>query len=122
MGMTYCVDVITADVSQLKNRGLAYAFTSSPYIITAFAGPKASERFLETIDWRWGFGIFAIIFPIVAAPLYFVLKWNLKKARQQGVLVEESSGRTWLQSTWYYIVEFDGAFPLTPLTLPSSTN
>ncbi|KAH6618343.1 general substrate transporter [Chaetomium sp. MPI-SDFR-AT-0129] len=107
MGMTYCVDVITADVSQLKNRGLAYAFTSSPYIVTAFAGPKASERFLETIDWRWGFGIFAIIFPIVAAPLYFVLKWNLKKARQQGVLVEEHSGRTWVQSTWYYIVEFD---------------
>ncbi|KAI0536311.1 major facilitator superfamily domain-containing protein [Xylaria digitata] len=48
-GMTYCVDVITADASKLKNRALAFAFTSSPYIITAFAGPQASSRFQETV-------------------------------------------------------------------------
>ncbi len=106
--MTFCIDVITADSSKLKNRGLAYAFTSSPYIITAFAGPKASESFLETIDWRWGFGIFSIIFPIVAAPLFFVLKFNLRKAEKEGVLATASSGRTWMQSIWHYAVEFDG--------------
>lgn len=106
--MTYCVDVITADASKLKNRGLAYAFTSSPYIITAFAGPKASEDFLNNINWRWGFGCFAIIFPIVAFPLYFVLKFNLRKAEREGILADEGSGRTWLQSLWHYVVEFDG--------------
>ncbi|EAQ85457.1 hypothetical protein CHGG_09471 [Chaetomium globosum CBS 148.51] len=106
-GMTYCVDVITADASKLKNRGLAYAFTSSPYIITAFAGPKASEDFLNNINWRWGFGCFAIIFPIVASPLYFVLKFNLRKAEKEGILAGESSDRTWLQSIWHYVVEFD---------------
>ncbi|KAJ5623819.1 hypothetical protein N7510_000128 [Penicillium lagena] len=106
-GMTYCVDVITADVSRLKNRGLAYAFTSSPYIITAFAGAKASERFYYQISWRWAFGCFAIIFPIVAAPLYFVLKFNVRKARKDGVLVRKQSGRTILQSLWYYAMEFD---------------
>jgi len=106
-GMTYCVDVITADASQLKNRALAYAFTSSPYIITAFAGAKASETFYYQSSWRWGFGCFAIIFPIVAAPLYFLLKVNLRKAKQQGTLVQESSGRTWLQNIWFYSIEFD---------------
>ncbi|KAF1997707.1 MFS general substrate transporter [Amniculicola lignicola CBS 123094] len=106
-GMTYCVDVITADVSKLKNRGLAYAFTSSPYIITAFAGPKASDDFYYHISWRWGFGCFAIIFPVVAAPLYFVLKVNLSKAKQQGILSAEKSDRTLLQSIWYYMVQFD---------------
>jgi MFS family permease len=111
--MTFCVDVITADSSKLKNRGLAYAFTSSPYIITAFAGPKASESFLEHIDWRWGFGAFSIIFPIVASPLFFVLKFNLRKAKQEGVLASTSSGRTWLQSIWHYAVEFDCELPLT---------
>jgi MFS family permease len=55
-GMIYCVDVITADSSSLKHRGLAFAFTSSPYIITAFAGPKAAEGFYNNINWRWGFG------------------------------------------------------------------
>ncbi|KAL6808174.1 major facilitator superfamily domain-containing protein [Trichoderma afarasin] len=89
------------------NRGLAYAFTSSPYIITAFAGAKASEGFYNDISWRWGFGVFAIVFPIVAAPLYFILKINLRKAERQGLLNKEPSNRTILQSIWYYSVEFD---------------
>lgn len=108
--MTYCVDVLTADASQLKNRGLAYAFTSSPYMITAFAGPAASEAFYYNISWRWGFGAFAIIFPIVAVPLYGILKANLHKAKKVGNYVEHSSGRTILQSIWFYIVEFDGKY------------
>ncbi|OQE42259.1 hypothetical protein PENCOP_c004G07009 [Penicillium coprophilum] len=106
-GMTYCVDVITADISKLKNRGLAYAFTSSPYIITAFAGPKAAEGFYEDISWRWAFGAFSIIFPIVASPLYFILKSNLRKAHRNGLAVKERSGRTLLQSIWFYTKEFD---------------
>ncbi|KAI0402974.1 major facilitator superfamily domain-containing protein [Xylaria palmicola] len=106
-GMTYCVDVITADASELKNRGLAYALTSSPYIITAFAGPKSSEGFYENIGWRWGFGAFAIILPIAAAPLYLILKFNLRKARLQGAMVEEKNNRTLPQTVWFYVKEFD---------------
>ncbi|KAI8882529.1 MFS general substrate transporter [Backusella circina FSU 941] len=106
-GMTFCVDVITADSSTLKNRGLAYAFTSSPYIITAFAGAKASEGFYYNISWRWGFGTFAIVFPIVAAPLYFILKFNLRKAKKDHVLEEEKDERTLLQKIWHFIIEFD---------------
>lgn len=107
-GMTYCVDVITADASKLKNRGLAYAFTSSPYMITAFAGAKASEDFYNNVSWRWGFGCFAIIFPIVASPLFFLLKFNLRKAHKQHILVNEKNNRTLLQSIGYYSLQFDG--------------
>ncbi|KAJ9151333.1 Siderophore iron transporter mirB [Pleurostoma richardsiae] len=105
-GMTYCVDVITADASKLKNRGLAYAFTSSPYMITAFAASKAADDVYD-INWRWGFGCFAIIFPVVAAPLYFVLKYNLRKSRELGATTKEKSNRTIIQSIWYWFVEFD---------------
>ncbi|EXJ73200.1 uncharacterized protein A1O5_02960 [Cladophialophora psammophila CBS 110553] len=106
-GLIYSVDVITADASKLKNRGLAYAFTSSPYMITAFAGPKASDDFYYHISWRWGFGCFAIILPFVAAPLYVILKLNLRKAAKQGLLSRKSSGRTLWQNIWHYIQEFD---------------
>ena len=109
-GMIFCVDVITADTSSLKSRGLAYAFTTSPYIITAYAGSKASEHFAET-NWRWGFGIFAIVLPFVAMPLLATLQYNKHKAAKSGLVVErESSGRTLMQSIVYYIVEFDGEF------------
>lgn len=108
--MTYCVDVITADASMLKSRGLAYAFTSSPYIITAFAGPKAADDTLANmgLGMRWPFGIFCIIFPLVASPLYCVLKYNIHKAAKQGHVIKKRSGRTVLQSIWFYIIEFDG--------------
>ncbi|KAL7320376.1 hypothetical protein PS15m_000272 [Mucor circinelloides] len=106
-GMTFSVDVITADSSKLKNRGLAYAFTSSPYMITAFAGAKAAEGFYYNISWRWGFGTFAIVFPIVAAPLYFILKFNLRKAVKQNNVAKVDSGRSFLQSVWHFIIEFD---------------
>ncbi|CAI7641236.1 unnamed protein product [Penicillium viridicatum] len=95
IGMEYVIDVKTADASKLKNRGLAFAFTSSsPYIITVFAGPK-------------GLGCWAIIFPIVASPLYIMLKTNLRKAEREGHRVQEKSDRTLLQSVWYWIIQFD---------------
>ncbi|KAA8568874.1 hypothetical protein EYC84_007853 [Monilinia fructicola] len=106
-GLIYSIDVITADVSKLKNRGLAYAFTSSPYIITAFAGPKVADDYYYHISWRWGFGTFAIILPFVAAPLYVILKMNLRKAENKGVLKREKSGRTLQENLWHYFVEFD---------------
>ncbi|CAG8023798.1 unnamed protein product [Penicillium olsonii] len=115
-GMEFCVDVITADISQLKNRALAYAFTSSPYIITAFAGPKVADQFYAHTGWRWAYGTFAIIFPVVAAPLFFVLKFNLAKAKKgNAVVVKENSGRNFFQSVWFWILEFDviGVFIFT---------
>jgi MFS family permease len=109
-GMTYCIDVITADVSSLRHRGLAFAFTSSPYIITAFAGPKAAEGFYQNINWRWGFGTFAIIVPFVAAPLFILLKINLRKAKREGVLAREPTRRTLLESIVFHFREFDGKY------------
>ncbi|RMJ16966.1 hypothetical protein CDV36_003375 [Fusarium kuroshium] len=106
-GLTYSIDVITADSTQLKNRGLAYAFTSSPYMVTAFAAPKAAEKFLENVDWRWGFGCFSIVLPFVGAPMYCLLKWHLHKAKKAGLLVREDSGRTWPEAIVWGVMEFD---------------
>ncbi|CBF83286.1 hypothetical protein AN3160.2 [Aspergillus nidulans FGSC A4] len=92
-GMEYAVDVVTADASSLRNRAFAYAFTSSPYIITAFAGPKVAKDFYYQVSWRWGFGAWAIATPIIALPLYGMLK--------------RPSGRTVLESIRHWSVEFD---------------
>jgi MFS family permease len=100
--------VLAADVTNLRNRGLAFAFTSSPYMITAFAGPKAAEGFLLNVNWRWGFGSFAIILPFVTAPLFGILKLQERKAIKNGIFFREKSNRTVLQSIWYYVVQFDG--------------
>ncbi|KAF2102359.1 MFS general substrate transporter [Rhizodiscina lignyota] len=106
-GYIYTCDVITSDSTNLKNRALAFAFTSSPYIITAFAGPTASEGFYENISWRWAFGTFCILTPIVAIPLFSTLTWNQRKAKKRGLITPRYSGRTLSQSIWFYIIEFD---------------
>ncbi|KAF4458746.1 siderophore iron transporter mirB [Fusarium albosuccineum] len=105
-GLIYSIDVVTADATDLKNRALAYAFTSSPYMISAFAGSYASDKMLTDIGWPWSFGIFAFLTPVVCAPLYILLKVNLHKAKKD-ILKKEPSGRTFGQSVWHYIVEFD---------------
>ncbi|CZT44506.1 probable transporter (major facilitator superfamily) [Rhynchosporium secalis] len=106
-GLIYVVCVLAADSTNLRNRGLAFAFTSSPYMITAFAGSKAAEGFLKHVNWRWGFGCFAIILPVVTMPLFLILKLNLRKAVKQGLYEKKSSGRTIPQKIWWFIVQFD---------------
>lgn len=109
-GIIFSVDVITADTSTLRDRGLAYAFTSSPYIISAFAGPKAAEGFHEA-NWRWAYGSFAIILPIVAAPMFILLRYNRSLAKKKGLLKSRvRSERTVVQSVRFYIIEFDCKF------------
>lgn len=106
-GLIYTYCVLAADVTDLRNRGLAFAFTSSPYMITAFAGSKAAEEFLLHVNWRWGFGAFAIIFPCVCALLFTLLKYNEHKARNQGLLVRRKSGPVNIKRIWRGIVNFD---------------
>jgi MFS family permease len=100
--------VLAADATNLRNRGLAFAFTSSPYMITAFAGSKAAEGFLLNVNWQWGFGSFAIILPAVTIPLFLVLWLNQRKAANRGLFVREKSGRILAQSLWKGVIDFDG--------------
>ena len=105
--MTFAIDVITADTSSLRDRGLAYAFTSSPYIITAYAGPAAAEKFYAD-NWRWAYGSFAIILPFFAVPMVGILRYAKSQAKKQGLLPPKvASGRTLMQSIWHYAIEFD---------------
>jgi len=106
--MAYVLDVFMADTSSLKNRALVFAFSTTPYIVTTFAGPRAAESFLKTSGWPWGYGAFAIITPVIALPILAVLWINQRKAAHEGLLVRERSERSFLQSVNHWFWEFDG--------------
>jgi hypothetical protein len=59
-GIDFTNTIFIADTSSLKNRALVIAFTSSPWIATVWAYGPAAQSILETIGFRWGFGIWAI--------------------------------------------------------------
>ncbi|KAL4926212.1 major facilitator superfamily domain-containing protein [Aspergillus undulatus] len=106
-GVIFCVDVLTADTSSLRNRGMALGFTSSPYIITVFASAPLSNQFHES-NWRWAYGTICIILPIVAMPL--IITWELAKRKAKktsGVQTVPQRARSIEEAVWYYVVEFD---------------
>ncbi|KAF2753109.1 MFS general substrate transporter [Pseudovirgaria hyperparasitica] len=105
--MGYTLDVFIADTSSLKSRGLMFAFTTAPYIATTFAGPALGQEYLDHSTWRWGYGSFAIITPIICAPVALIFWINKRKAKKAGLLTKVPSGRTWFQSVKFYLIEFD---------------
>ncbi|KAI0901048.1 MFS general substrate transporter [Annulohypoxylon nitens] len=106
-GLSYSLSVFIADTSHLKNRALMLAFVSSPYIITVWITSPIAQSVLYGIGWRWGFGIFSIVTPIMCLPLFFLFTWNYNKARKAGLIVSTPSGRTTWESVKYYFWEFD---------------
>ncbi|OAQ97707.1 hypothetical protein LLEC1_03194 [Akanthomyces lecanii] len=105
-GVSYCVTVFIADTSSLKNRALMLAFATSPYIITTPISGFIGKRINKDAGWRWGFGLWAIVMPVIVLPLCFVFLWNQRKARRQGVL-ESSSSKIDARSVYNYLVEID---------------
>ncbi|KND92515.1 Siderophore iron transporter mirB [Tolypocladium ophioglossoides CBS 100239] len=106
-GLDYCLSIFIADTSSLRNRGLVLAFSGSPYIITAWLSGPISEAFLNGPGFRWGFGTFAVVTPVVTLPLYVLFMQNYYKARRRGLISSRKGGRTVAQSLVHYGREFD---------------
>lgn len=108
----YCLylilNVFVADTSGLRNRAFAFGFMQTPFICTAFTGSLAANSIYTKYGWRWGYGIFCIVTPFVFLPLAMVFKYFENKARKQGLIRKQPSGRTTMQSIVHYIHEFDG--------------
>lgn len=105
--LLYTINIFVADTSSLRNRGFMTAFASSPNIITTWLSGPISEAYLEGPGWRWAFGTFAIVVPVVTLPLYGLLTYNGIKAKKQGIVPRRESQRTAWQSFVYYCREFD---------------
>ncbi|PLB36607.1 putative siderochrome-iron transporter [Aspergillus candidus] len=103
----YILDVFIADTSGLRNRAFTFAFAQTPFICTAFTAPLAGQAFVNGPGWRWAYGAFCIIQPVMFAPLALVFKHYERKAEKAGLLRRERSSRTVLQSIVHYIHMFD---------------
>ncbi|PTB61786.1 MFS general substrate transporter [Trichoderma citrinoviride] len=106
-GLDYSLSVFLADTTSLRNRGLIFAYSSSPYIITTWISGPISTAFLNGPGFRWGFGSFAIITPVITLPLFFLFMHYNKKAKALGVVPPRESKGSWADSLYYYAREFD---------------
>ncbi|KAI6037915.1 major facilitator superfamily domain-containing protein [Pisolithus marmoratus] len=82
IGLQLLTQIVIADITTLTWRGLVVSLASAPFIINAFVGPNISSAVIEHLGWRWGYGMFAIVMPLVLAPLITTLLWGERKAKK----------------------------------------
>jgi hypothetical protein len=83
-------------------------------MITAFGGPKAAETLYED-NWRWGFGAWAIVLPVVAVPMIVIMQLGKRKAKERGFLAEKTGDEAAARKGFmYYFTELDGESQVPP--------
>ncbi|CAD0049837.1 unnamed protein product [Aureobasidium pullulans] len=104
----YIVAVMIADATSLRNRGIVYGIVSTPYLFTTFAAGPAATNYINGPGWRWGFGTFAIVTPVMCLPVLLIFTLNKRKAKKLGTYkARPSSDRTIFQSLKHYAIELD---------------
>ncbi|KAI0416692.1 putative MFS siderophore transporter [Xylaria grammica] len=107
-GFTYILDIIVADTSSMKNRSLALAYSSTPYVVTTFIGPVIASAFADDSRWRWAFGVSAVSFVLLSLPLFYILIVNMRKAKRLGLLQKPAKPEPWTaRRIRHYLIEFD---------------
>ena len=82
-GISFLNGVIVADLTPLKWRGFLGSMLSAPYIINTWFAGLIVDAVLAT-NWRWGYGMFAIIMPVVVLPAVAILAHYEHKAQKLG--------------------------------------
>ncbi|KAJ9122246.1 hypothetical protein QFC22_001666 [Naganishia vaughanmartiniae] len=80
-GLQIMSQIIMADMTTLRWRGLSTSLLSLPFIVNNFVSAEITEAILP--NWRWGYGMFAVIVPICLIPVIGSLMWAQNKAKKQ---------------------------------------
>lgn len=79
------VQIFITDTSSFVNRGLLLSLPEAASSIpTLYLGSIVAEAVLKSSTWRWGYGMWAIILPVVACPLIAVQFFLERKAKMAG--------------------------------------
>lgn len=85
-GLDLVNDIIVADLSPLEWRGFVGSMLSTPFIINTWFAGKIVDAMVSRGQWRWGYGMFAIIMPVALGPAIITLIHLDWKARKEGTV------------------------------------
>lgn len=83
--------VLVSDLTSLRYRALLQSCLSIPWLLNAFVAAFITQGIsaYTTDGWRWGYGMFCIILPVVSAPAIGVLFWGDLRAKKHGEYLRE---------------------------------
>ncbi|KAG9772601.1 ferrioxamine B transporter, partial [Aureobasidium melanogenum] len=124
------VEVIVADITSLRARLLFSYIPALPFIINTWVSGNITESVLAATTWKWGIGMWCIIYPVCSLPLMISLWVVARRARKAGILDKykspyESLGARKLAVELFWSLDVIGiilliavfALVLVPLTL-----
>ncbi|KAB2571875.1 Siderophore iron transporter mirC [Lasiodiplodia theobromae] len=102
-GLQVLQQIFIADTTDLLNRALFSTIPDLPFLATVWIGPEVAGAILP--NWRWGYGMWAIILPVCFLPLALSLFLNQRKASKMDILPPspfKDKGVVFvLKSLWY---------------------
>lgn len=106
--------IFIADTTSLINRGLwsqlpdAVAAVPSLYI-----GSVIQDSVMDTVGWRWGYGVWAIVLAVCCLPLIAVMYYMDRKAKETGeqkinrILKDLPQGPWYKKVFWFFYDKLD---------------
>ncbi|WWC86118.1 uncharacterized protein L201_000989 [Kwoniella dendrophila CBS 6074] len=82
-GLQMLQQIVIADMTNLRWRGLVTGLVSAPFIINNFVSAEIAEGILP--NWRWGYAMFAILVPATLSPIVVTLFWAQNKAKKMNL-------------------------------------
>ncbi|KAL2847484.1 major facilitator superfamily domain-containing protein [Aspergillus pseudoustus] len=81
-GVMFLVEVLIGDTTSTRSRLLFSYIPATPFIINTWIGGNLTDAVLKVTSWRWGIGMFTIIFPVCSIPLFLTLVYGHWKAKK----------------------------------------
>ncbi|KAK1921029.1 putative Siderochrome-iron uptake transporter [Papiliotrema laurentii] len=85
-GIQLLVEVVIGDTTSLRNRLFFSYIPAMPFLLNAWVSGYIFEAVMETTTWRWGVGMWIIIFPVCCLPLFGSLFHAEVRAKRKGYL------------------------------------
>ncbi|KAH7198839.1 major facilitator superfamily domain-containing protein [Fusarium flagelliforme] len=83
------LEVLIADFSSMRARVFFSYLPAVPFLINTWISGNITSAVLETTSWRWGLGMWAIIYPLASLPLLSCLYFLERKTWTGGKESEE---------------------------------
>ncbi|KAL3423962.1 major facilitator superfamily transporter [Phlyctema vagabunda] len=80
------VEVLIADLTSLRSRLFFSYIPAAPFIINTWVSGDITKAVLGRTTWKWGIGMWALIYPVCALPLLITLTIAGRRAKRAGQL------------------------------------
>ncbi|WVF70813.1 hypothetical protein IAT40_005607 [Kwoniella sp. CBS 6097] len=106
-GLQMLQQIVIADMTNLRWRGLVTGLVSAPFIINNFVSAEIAQGVLP--NWRWGYAMFAILVPVALAPIIVTLLWAQWKAKKMNKIKYSRPpiGKAWARAVVDGLLEMD---------------